>query len=471
VVPAAPAPVEPEPALLAASGGDPLELRGDDAVEVLEEAGLTDDVAAEAGLRPDELLDELVEDDTLFVGVDGRLGYVERLDVDPGEPSPLQLSDVAGLDPFELSSKPTSPRTLYLDVDGHETRNDGWNSFPGQSVIVSAPYDTDGDPATFSPAEQDDIREIFLRVAEDYAPFDVNVTTREPTASMLRRSSPTDRSYGQRMVVTPSNWLAPLEGPGILGVAFVGSFDSGSDSVAFVFTDGFAGGPKGRQVIAEAISHEAGHTFGLRHDGAAGGVEYYPGHGDWAPIMGLSINARVTQWSRGEYGGANNREDDVAEIVACTGAGPDDWPDGGATGRALTAPGAATGVIGVGDVDSIPVDVGPGPVTVTFRPTSPSPNLRAQVALVRADGTVLDRAEPSGPTGSVTFTVPGLAAGRYAVEVRPIGYLTASTGFTAYGSMGGYEVAVDAAPPSAVDVTGRGSATAVADRLSRTPVC
>jgi hypothetical protein len=43
-----------------------------------------------------------------------------------------------------------------------------------------------------------------------------------------------------------------------------------------------------------------------------------------------------------------------------------------------------------------------------------------------------------------------VSAGRYTIEVEPVGWLTASTGFTTYGSLGAYELVVDApqgAPP------------------------
>jgi hypothetical protein len=57
---------------------------------------------------------------------------------------------------------------------------------------------------------------------------------------------------------------------------------------AFVFPDNLGANNK---AIAEAISHEAGHRFGLHHDGVTGSngsvQSYYGGHGNWAPIMGV----------------------------------------------------------------------------------------------------------------------------------------------------------------------------------------
>ena len=44
------------------------------------------------------------------------------------------------------------------------------------------PYDTDGNTSNWSTAEQDVVRDVWARVAEDYAPFDVDVTTQAPAA-------------------------------------------------------------------------------------------------------------------------------------------------------------------------------------------------------------------------------------------------------------------------------------------------
>jgi hypothetical protein len=42
--------------------------------------------------------------------------------------------------------------------------------------------------------------------------------------------------------------------------------------------------------LADVITQEAGHMFGLAHDGLDDGVEYYSGHGtgatSWGPVMG-----------------------------------------------------------------------------------------------------------------------------------------------------------------------------------------
>ena len=68
-------------------------------------------------------------------------------------------------------------------------------------------------------------------------------------------------------------------------------------------------------IVAQAASHEAGHTLGLHHDGTQT-APYYAGTSAWGPIMGSSRNRAVSQFSQGEYAGANNTQDDFAVIQA-----------------------------------------------------------------------------------------------------------------------------------------------------------
>ena len=48
----------------------------------------------------------------------------------------------------------------------------------------------DGDAATFNDAEREAIQTIWQRVAEDYAPFDVDVTTQDPGLPRSRAPTP-----------------------------------------------------------------------------------------------------------------------------------------------------------------------------------------------------------------------------------------------------------------------------------------
>ena len=69
-----------------------------------------------------------------------------------------------------------------LLLDGHPCRHattDTWYNEPGRpDPIVTPAFDTDSKPASFSEAEQRDIIAIWRAVAEDFAPFDVDVRLR-----------------------------------------------------------------------------------------------------------------------------------------------------------------------------------------------------------------------------------------------------------------------------------------------------
>ena len=60
-----------------------------------------------------------------------------------------------------LSSRPAAPASLYLDFNGNVEKQ--WGS---HTNVVTPPYDTDGNPASFSAGELAAIRESGARAAE-----------------------------------------------------------------------------------------------------------------------------------------------------------------------------------------------------------------------------------------------------------------------------------------------------------------
>ena len=120
-------------------------------------------------------------------------------------PQPSELaaaSTVEGVPPFDeddtffLHSKPDATKVIYLDFDGHITNDPagdqtGWN---GGQRVDSPAYDLDGDIFTFNDQELENIQRIWQQVVEDFIPFDVDVTTEEPSIEDLRRRDGYDSS-------------------------------------------------------------------------------------------------------------------------------------------------------------------------------------------------------------------------------------------------------------------------------------
>ena len=431
-------------------------------------------VAGWYGKSADEFAAMLVLDRTLRLDRRGRLFVEEELmtaklpanTATASAASPINDGSLLPLDQtFKLHSRAGAKRTIYLNFKGGTFSNTAWGSFTAQ------PFDFDGAPSTFSNTELERIQYIWQRVSEDYAPFDVNVTTEAPAADVITRSSSTDQVFGTMVLITNRTGVYNCS---CGGVAYVGIFDDVGDyyKPALVFYDALGGGNE--KYVAEAISHEAGHNIGLSHDGYPGG-DYYGGQGSgatgWAPIMGVGYYQALAQWSKGEYSGANNVQDDFA--VAESYGLPirlDDHGDTLGTATPLTpvtVAGVTTlqgdGVIErASDIDVFSFSAAAGPIAINVSPAARSPNLDVMIELRNSAGAVLASANPVDALNA-SLTYSAAQAGTYYVTVQGVGKgdpLT--TGYTDYGSVGLYALAVSATP-----TVGNTPPTAVA---SATPV-
>lgn len=364
---------------------------------------------------------------------------------------------ITAVDAFTLHSKPGATKVIYLDFDGHTTTGTSWNSsFTSGASIVTPPYSTDATVTTaFSQTELDNIYSIWQRVAEDYAPFDVDVTTQDPGPEALRKTTTSDTQFGVRVCIGGSSYDWYATGAG--GVAYLNSFSWNSDTPCFVFTAQLGNGAA--KYTAEAASHEAGHTFNLSHDGQVAhdnvaAVGYYQGHANWAPIMGVGYYKDVVQWSKGAYPFADNLQDDTAIIAGVVGYRVDAHGDSIVNATPLT--GSALSASGIierrADADLFAFTTGSGSVSFTATPAAPSPDLDINLALYDGFGNLVTSANPATLEATLATT---LSQGTYYLAVEGVGTGDPLTAYDDYASLGQFSLTgtvppVTGVPPVAV---------------------
>ncbi len=404
---------------------------------------------------------------SIRVDDEGMIYYVCKLEMNrlAWDAEPTASAEIVSMDepvfngPVSNSTPPVfhsrlgSSKVLFLDFNGHEISGTKWNlnaNYPMPETWVCLPYDTDGDILEFSVAEQQIIYEVWLRVSEDYAPFDVDVTTEEPAVWT--------QTTGHALI-TPRTDANGVDCPhaGYGGIAYRNVFglyrysynEQPCYSPAWVrdYTD--AGD------VAEVISHELGHNLSLSHDGDTTGDEYYDGHQNgsmsWGAIMGTAYDENLSQWSKGEYYRANNSEDDLAMISGKLGYIADDYGDSSGSATAVT--------IGTGSTFSITGRVERTDDSDVFS-VAISSNVLLQVFIhtLRLDantrGSNLDALLELRDSSDLLISSNNyelevsagieaeLAPGTYYLYVKPVGtgspLSNPPTGYTSYGSLGSY---------------------------------
>lgn len=406
--------------------------------------------ARHADLSEQEIAAELADDPSARLDAGDRLKFVDHFESSPASDgdaaSPARARAIAPLArTFSLHSRKASNRTIYLDFDGERVCGTVWDPYD----CIDAPrFDTDGRRG-FSKSERRAIQRIWRGVVEDYAPFDVDITTERPQLDDLVRSDSADRTFGIQTVITSSNGVRNrvCGGSRCAGAAYMGTFDSefhNAGRVTWILPKEVRNNARR---IADAVSHEAGHTLGLSHDGTSR-TGYYGGHGIWGPIMGASARP-LTQWSRGQYAGANNKQNDLA-IIARNGAPRlRDDHSGRRSGATPLAPGKARSgrITRASDVDMFKLRTTcRARLTVKVRNAGQSPNLDVSLVLKRRNGKVVARRNPlSAARGKAQGLDATYRAKRKAgvlfVRVDGVGARNPRrTGYSDYGSLGSYRV-------------------------------
>jgi hypothetical protein len=333
-----------------------------------------------------------------------------------------------------LSSYPDASAVIFLDFDGHTVTGTTWNYWNPNSPIVCG-------ASTLSNTQ---IIQIFNRVAEDYRPFNINITT----DSTKFLAAPVDQRMRVLLTVS-SSWYGSAG-----GVAIIGSFATGDDTPCFVFTALLNNNVKN---IAEAASHEAGHTLGLFHQSSYDAnciktSDYHYGQGSgeigWAPIMGVGYNRNFTLWNNGpnSYGCTSYQKD--LDIITAANNGFD-YRDDDHSNTFASATLAnfsnnqfnVNGVIerntdqdliqfimpsnGQFQLDATPYNVGTG---------NAGSDLDMQVTLYNASQSELNVYNPGASLSSIVDTT--LNAGTYYLEVEGKGNQYAP----AYASLGSYSL-------------------------------
>ena len=367
---------------------------------------------------------------------------------------------------FFLHSNPTANHTIYLDFDGHYMASSQWEN--GGALELRPFYSDFTSSATLL-----EIQRIWQRIAEDLAPFNVNVTTQEPNTEDLRKSGTGDTRWGIRMAFTYNTNLltgSAITNAGGGGTAYYNSFNWSTDDIALGFN-------RGEYAAAETGSHEIGHSLNLRHDGnydptTSSSNAYYGGHGSgatsWGAIMGASFIGtaeNLTTWSQGEYLNANNTQDDLYTITNGNGFTYRTDDHGNSLANATWLQGVSFSQFGIiernTDLDWFRFDTGSGTINLSISNasrvfvadglggytteylTARGPNLDISASLYRSDGTWIATSNPLDQI-TASFNNFYLDAGSYYLAIDGVGvgdpYSNPPSGYTDYASLGQYMV-------------------------------
>jgi VCBS repeat-containing protein len=332
---------------------------------------------------------------------------------------------------FLLHSNPDANAKIFLDFDGHLATGTAWGD-----DILSGAFSIDNDQTTFNNQELERIQYIWQSVAEDFLPFDVDVTT-DPLLQV-------GDYIGSHAVSTNDNW----HGAG--GVAYVGGsvWANPFYAPAYVFNVG------SEQVNAVTISHEVGHNLNLGHDGLAESG-YHPGDSSgpiaWGPLQGAPFGIDLTQFSNGDYPDSTNTEDDLLKISQASGVDyrSDDYSDNLNNPESIDISnidqnGETASLLGIigdrndADFFSFTTDFD-GDYDINITGSVRDSNLDILAKLYDSGGQEIASSNPLGSLNS-SFTLSSVLAGEsYTVSVEGTGL---SGHYSDYGSIGGFKVEV-----------------------------
>ncbi len=280
------------------------------------------------------------------------------------------------------------------------------------------------------------IVEGWRNTAEDYRPFNVNVTTKQSVFN------PCPASNRVKYTINYSDGG---------GHCFMNSFGDGNLDMNQCI-GGFG-----------SASHEVGHSLGLSHSDGTIDVyvtsagNYYKGNKYWSAIMGGARVSEYTLFSNGDYLGANNKEDQLAIIASKLQYRVDEAGDTTMSSRPLVltdadsvSPVNNNGIISSRldkDFYSITIPVGGGDIDLKILPMQNSNNLHIKARLLDALGNVIATGIPIFHD-SRTIVKQGVLikksiaiGGNYYLKIENSDYRDQNNvGYSNYGSVGYYEI-------------------------------
>jgi hypothetical protein len=321
--------------------------------------------------------------------------------------APPFIGSYMGEDLMRLQSRPGAPKVIYLDI--RESMN--------------------GDtPIDFS---KEEMWKGWASVAAGFSSFDVNVTT----------DSEVYEAAG-----VPNSGIAVFEPTDERAQCVLGAF--GTREACEIFT-GPGAEPEEGYGVGRTTLHELGHLMGLDHDGT-GSEEYFNGFSefDWAPIMGNYYahagNDALNQWSKGEYSGANNEEDDLEILSQSFEYLDDDIPGAQPlqiSGTDVSADDNWGQIARTADSDDFTFTIGSsGHATLNVERIEyiGGSMLDVDARIVNANGEELAANNPKAARGArLDLDLP---AGDYTLVVRGAAEGTPSNGFSNYSSIGFYGI-------------------------------
>jgi hypothetical protein len=428
---------------------------------------------------------ETLEDRRMMAVVSGLAALSGVNNLTPAYTSTTPLGALRPVPPFApvpaLDSLPGARTTIFLDFDGHN--QDVWTR-------------TDQDPdqiyrniqAQAFNISQAEIRRIWNAVAEDFAPFNVNVSTVEPpmtnnvlrvvisggvTAQLETPDNNDSDTLPQLVTFSGKNFILDPTKTGLMQTIFTGyasenSFFNGQPNVVYVFGQMLQSrlGKSGEghtlnlaAIVANTVSHEAGHSFGLVHhtglDANGKPSVYDVGTNKMTPIMGEGLVGDRTLWSTYKLDSSDATSfDSMAFLTNRLGPRQDDHPNSAWSAKPLsfspngflTYSARTYGVIeNTADQDWFEFSTSGGDVSINLR-TVEFANLDAKLELYKVIST------PGGPMAARVATVDplttslmgpfsGLGAS-YNANLAPGDYMIKVSSHGSYGDVGNYTLTV-----------------------------